>query len=389
VLDGVVRWLLSTAPSGVATPALLEQMWQRVLAVGVPLSRALVALRTIHPELVGLGYLWRADRGVTCDEHPHGELQQPRYLHSPLRAIFDGGAPLHVALAGDEPLPYPVLDEMRAAGLTDYLALPLPFSDGRAQALTLATARPCGFTPAEVMALTELAAALALVMEVRETRRVAVTLLDTYVGPRAGAKILDGWIRRGDLALIDAVLLFGDLRGFTPLTVELPPADVVALLNDYFDAVCAPVRDAGGEILKFIGDGVLATFAIDGPERVAGACAAALDSVERALAALQALRPRVVAGREVTLRMGVALHVGQVAFGNVGLASRLDFTVIGRAVNVAGRLAELCARLDRPLLVSSAFARHMPEGAEHVGTHEVRGLPIAEDVFTYRLPRAR
>ncbi len=365
---------------------LLDGLWRRVVEAGVPLERTLVALRTIHPQLVGLGYVWRHQGGVQCDEHPHGELSQPRFLHSPLRSLFEGGEPMHVRLEGEAPLPFPVLEELRASGMTDYLGLPLPFSDGRAQAVTMATDRRGGFSTAEVGALSELAAALAVVIELRETRRVAVTLLDTYVGPRAGAKIMDGWVRRGDLALIDAVVMCGDLRGFTPLAMELPPRELVGLLNDYFETVCGPVHDAGGEILKFIGDGVLATFAIDG--NVRAACATALEAAERALAALAALPPRSVGGRSVQLRMGIALHVGQVAFGNVGSTSRLDFTVIGHAVNVASRLAGLCSRLERQLLVSSTFAHELPEGAEHVGTHCVRGLPAPEDVYAYTLPRA-
>lgn len=381
MLEGVRGWLLATASTRVGTAELLDGLWRRVADAGVPIKRTLVALRTIHPQLVGLGYVWQRDAGVRCDEHPHGELSQPRFLHSPLRALFDGQEAMHVALEGTAPLPYPVLEELRAAGMTDYLGLPLPFSDGRAQALTLTTERAGGFSDAEVAALGELATALAVVVELRETRRVAVTLLDTYVGPRAGAKILDGWVRRGDLELIDAVVLCGDLRGFTPLSMELPPGEVVALLNDYFEAVCAPLRDAGGEILKFIGDGVLAAFPYDGDVRAA--CLAARAGAERALAALERMPPRQVARREVRLRMGIALHLGQVAFGNVGSRARLDFTVIGHAVNVASRLAGLCSRLDRALLVSSAFAAEVPAGAVHVGTHAVRGLPHDEAVYTY------
>ena len=386
LLDGVQRWLLQTASTGATTAALLDGLWRRVCDAGVPLERTLVALRTIDPQLVGLGYVWQPDRGVRCDEHPHGELAQPRFLHSPLRALFEGGGAMHVTLAGQAPLPFPVLDELRASGMTDYLGLPLPFSDGRSQALTLTTDCAGGFSPAEVAALGELAAALAVVIELRETRRVAVTLLDTYVGPRAGAKILDGWVRGGDPELIDAVVLCGDLRGFTPMAMELSPREVVALLNDYFETVCRPLRDAGGEILKFIGDGVLAAFPYE--RDVRAACTSALAAAARALAALEALPPRRIGPRDVRLRMGIALHLGQVAFGNVGSSSRLDFTVIGHAVNVASRLAGLCSRLDRSLLVSSAFAREVPDGAVHAGTHTVRGLPTDESVYTYPLEPA-
>ena len=357
---------------------LLEHLWVTLAAAGVPVRRATVALRTLHPEIVGLGYVWEAGQKLERNEHPHGELALPRFRESPFRHLFDGGAPLRVRLEGDGPLPFPVLHELRARGFTDYMALPLAFASGQVHALAVASDRPGGFSDEHALVLRELAPALAAALEARETRRVARTLLATYLGSRAGDEVLDGNIRRGDVEMIDAIVLSCDLRRFTSLSLAMKPAEIVALLNDYFDRVCTPIVDAGGEVLKFMGDGILSILPIRGEDAPA-ACATALGA---ARAAVHDVEERPFAG-DRALRMGLALHLGPVAFGNVGSRRRLDFTVIGPTVNLASRLAGMCARFERALLVSSAFAALAPDGARSLGVHQIRGLPDAQEVFTY------
>ncbi len=363
---------------------LLTALWLRLGAEGVPVKRATVALRTLHPEIVGLGYVWEAGQPMQRNEHAHGEFSLTRFLQSPFRVIFEGGGPLRARLEGHAPLPFPVLDELRARGMTDYVALPLVFSTGQIHAVTLATDRAGGFLDDEVRLFGELACALAVAVEARETRRVARTLLDAYVGARAGTEILDGRIQRGDVEMIDAVVLCCDLRGFTPLSLELAPTEVVALLNEYFELVCAPIAEAGGEVVKFIGDGLLCTFPIElqGAQR---GCVAALGAARAGLAALRSAKVGAP-GRE--LRMGVALHLGEVAFGNLGSRTRLDFTVIGPSVNLVSRLAGLCSRLDQELLVSAAFAATLPFGARSLGVHAMRGMVEPPEVFTYDVSSA-
>lgn len=358
---------------------LLETLWTRLREGGLPIERSTVALRTLHPEIVGLGYVWQAGQPIQRNQHAHGEFSLPRFLRSPFFYIFDGKGPLRVRLEGTAPLPFPVLDDLRARGMTDYLGLPLTFTTGQVHAITFATGAPGGFSDEQVRFLEEVSRALAVAVEARETRRVARTLLDAYVGPRAGAAVLEGRIRRGDVEMIDAVVLSCDLRGFTALNLEMSPPEVVALLNEYFERVCGPIEHAGGEVVKFMGDGLLSTVPIDvwGSAR---ACELALDAARAGLSALAGHRFGA-SGR--TLRMGVALHLGQIAFGNLGSPTRLDFTVIGSTVNLASRLAGLCSRLDRPLLVSRAFAQQMPDAAESLGVHQIRGLPEPEEVFTY------
>jgi adenylate cyclase len=377
VRDRVWQALFAAPPAD--TGDLIERLWSAVVEEGVGLRRATVALRTLHPEIVGLGFVWERGQPMQRNQHPHGELSLDRFRQSPLRAVFAGEGPIRVRLDPGAALPFPVLEDLRARGMTDYLALPLKLTSGQVHALTLACDRPGGFSDDEVRLFEELAAPLATCIEARETRRVARTLLDTYVGTHGGNQVLDGHIQRGDVELIDAVVLSCDLRGFTPLSIELPPREVVALLNEYFDRVCAPIHYAGGEVVKFIGDGILAAFAIhDGAVRPA--CETALAAARAGLAALHG---QPVGARAIPLRMGVALHFGQVAFGNVGSRTRLDFTVIGQAVNLASRLAGLCARLERELLVSAQFAAQLPDGARSLGVHQVRGLPHPVEVFTY------
>lgn len=358
---------------------LLETLWTRLRADGLPLERVTVALRTLHPEIVGLGYMWQSGKPIQRNQHVYGELSLSRFLNSPFRRIFDGDGPLRARLEGLAPLAFPVLEELRARGMTDYLALPLTFTTGQVHAITFATGKPNGFSDEHIGFLHELAPALAVAVEARETRRVARTLLETYVGPRAGAAVLEGRIRRGDVDMIDAVVLSCDLRGFTALNLEMSPPAVVSLLNEYFERICAPIEHAGGEVVKFMGDGLLSTVPIDvwGSAR---ACELALAAARAGLAALAGHR---FGSDGRTLRMGVALHLGQIAFGNLGSPTRLDFTVIGQTVNLASRLAGLCSRLDRPLLVSRAFAHQLPHGAESLGVHQIRGLPEPEEVFTY------
>jgi adenylate cyclase len=361
----------------------LESLWPEVGRAGIPVARATVALRTLHPQIFGLGYVWNAGERLECNQHPHGELELPRFRDSPLRVLFGGGGPLHERLDGDRPLPFPVLEELRARGLTDYLGFSLRFSTGQCQALTLATDAAAGFSAADVAALGELAEVAAPALELYETHRVAHTLLTTYVGARAGQKIIDGRIRRGSLELIDAVLLSCDLRGFTALSADVGPEPTVAALNAYFDCVCDPIVRAGGEVLKFIGDGLLAAFPVQQPADIPRICHNALGAARRALVDLCGVDVEILPRRHLPLRAGVALHVGEVAFGNIGSRERLDFTVIGPAVNLASRLAGLCAHLHRELLVSSRFAAFVPEGAASLGTIMVHGLTQPEEIFTY------
>ena len=242
------------------------------------------------------------------------------------------------------------------------------------------TTRPGGFGEDDIAALEAVRLPLARLAEVHALRRVAATLLSTYVGHDAGERILQGRIRRGDIERIDAVILLADLRDFTSLSNRLAGEAVIALLNGYFDAVVPALAAHGGEVLKFMGDGVLGIFpAAAGP---GAACREALAAVAEADAALGALNARRAEDGEPALRYGLALHLGEVLYGNIGSAGRLDFTAIGPAVNLTARLERLARDLGRTVVVSAAFAARCPAPLIALGRHELRGFAEPETVFT-------
>jgi adenylate cyclase len=279
------------------------------------------------------------------------------------------------------PQNYPILAELRAEGVTDYLALPVRFSGERINAMSVATDRPNGFTEAEIERIKAVVPLLALVLEVKETRRISSTLLDTYLGHDAGRRVLGGLIRRGEGITIAAALWYCDLRNFTATTEALPRSETIALLNEYFECMVGPVHRRGGEVLKFIGDALLAIFPMADDLDRDRACQAALAAAEDALTDLDSLNRRRQANSQPILEAGIALHAGSVTYGNVGAPDRLDFTVIGAAVNFVTRLERMCGQLGRPLLASAGFASPCGSKLVSIGRHRLRGMAQAQEIF--------
>jgi adenylate cyclase len=259
------------------------------------------------------------------------------------------------------------------------LIQPLPFTSGEARAISWTTTRPGGFDDADLAELDAVRRPLARLVEIYALRRTATNLLDTYVGRHAGERILGGRIRRGDIERIEAVIMLTDLREFTALSDQLPADQVIGLLNSYFDCVVPPIEAHGAEVLKFIGDGLLAIFAVTGDVGVA--CRAALAVSEEARAGIAAANAERQSAGEPVLRHSMALHVGDVLYGNIGSTKRLDFTTIGPAVNLTARLETLARDLGRDLVVSAKFAAHSPEALVSLGTFRLRGFRAAQEVF--------
>jgi adenylate cyclase len=270
---------------------------------------------------------------------------------------------------------FPVLSELRAEGITDYLASPLVFTDGAIHAVTCTTRQLGGFTDAQIAGIEAIITPLARVAEIRALRRMGSTLLDTYVGHDAGERILAGRIRRGDIEEIHAAIWLSDMRGFTALADSLPPPVLIDLLNRYFDCQVPPILDHGAEVLKFMGDGLLAIFNIAGNET---------EVCERALAAARLAQENVAAlSRSAMpgLRFGLALHIGDVLYGNIGSGNRLDFTCIGPAVNCAARIEKLTGQLGRAILASGEFARHCAGEFTPLGEFRLAGFSAPQLVF--------
>ncbi|AWK87909.1 adenylate/guanylate cyclase domain-containing protein [Azospirillum thermophilum] len=385
----IIDWLLREGREVPDIPALVDAFCRRLIDAGVPLWRGVWALQLLHPQIRSMLYYWRRGRqAVETVTRPHGTEVTEAYLTNPFAALIEDQAEgLRYRLEVMEPpWPYPILGELRAQGATDYVAMALLFTGGRRNAMSFASDRPGGFSTGDLALLDAALPALGAVLEAMVLRRLAATVLDTYVGHRTGARILSGDIRRGTGANVRAVLWYCDLRGFTPLADRLPREELIALLNGYFESMGGAVEAHGGEILKFVGDAMLALFPLeDGDSDGARAAAAALDAATDALARMDQQNAERAAWGQPVLECGIALHLGEVMYGNIGSATRLDFTIIGPAVNLVTRIEGLCERLGQRVLASAAVAAALPPGgrSRHVlaplGAHPVKGLrdPVA------------
>jgi adenylate cyclase len=290
-------------------------------------------------------------------------------------------APVRYRLDRLAPDAHRMLRELAEVGGVDYLLLPLRFSDASMTLFGVTTDRRRGFARGDLRKFELLAEALSPVFEVIKLRRVAKTLLDTYVGKRTGERVLKGLVKRGDGETIHAALWFSDLRDFTALTETLPPNKVLAMLNAYFEHVDAAVTPRGGEILRFIGDAMLIVFPAQTQREVDAACRAAVDGALDAFARLAALNLRRRQAGEPEIQFGVGLNVGEVIYGNVGAPARLDFTVMGPAVNRTARLEDLTKTLGVPLLMSAEFVAHLKQPVRSLGAHELKGVPRPQEVY--------
>jgi adenylate cyclase len=379
----VIDWLVDGARTVHQPRDLLAELCQRLVAAGLPLHRVAVFVRTLHPNVMGRHFLWKPEVGVEITEAPYDFLASDTYQRSPLPTVIRTGRAIRRRLADpDCPRDFIILAELAAGGVTDYLVDPLDFSDGRVHAVAWTTTRASGFADDDLAALAATRAPLARMAEIYALRRVATTLLDTYVGRSSGERILQGHIRRGDIERVRAVLLLSDLRGFTTLSDRLPGEQVIGLLNAYFDGLVPAIEAQGGEVLKFIGDGLLAIFPVVADP--APACTAALAAAEAARIAVAAANAARRAEGGPELRYGSALHLGEVLYGNIGSATRLDFTTIGPAVNLTAGLETLARDLGRDLVLSAAFSEHCRDAVRSLGRFELRGFREPQEVFTLR-----
>ncbi|MGJ5180904.1 adenylate/guanylate cyclase domain-containing protein [Bradyrhizobium oligotrophicum] len=380
-----INWLIDGARSADEPSRTLEEACVRLVGLGIPLWRVGVFVRTLHPEIFGRSFIWRSGGGVEVGSVDYGFQDSPTYHDSPISVVAKQGAAFRANPQAPEAERYPILMDLRAEGVTDYLALPLTFLDRQLHVSSWTTLAPGGFTEAQVGAIRSLIPALSRYTEIVTLQRTASMLLDTYVGNSAGERILGGQIRRGHTDTMHAAIWLSDLRGFTPLSDRLPAVTVVDILNHYFDCQVEAIRERGGEVLKFMGDGLLAVF----PTAEQGGDAHA-DVCNRALAAARAARVRVhaleyaVGDQHERFRFGLALHVGQVLYGNIGGGNRLDFTCIGPAVNLAARLEKIAARLKRTVVASEAFAAVCHEPWADLGEFPIAGFSTAQRVFGLR-----
>jgi adenylate cyclase len=380
----VVHWLTVATRNERFLDNIFAELCTRLQRAGIPIKRASLHLLIQHPQWLGARILW-ADgmREAAITRVDYDVRQRSEYIGSPVEAIQGGADEIREHLDRDPALgrKHGVYDELRAKGMTDYVAWPLHHTLGKRHAVAFTTDRPGGFDEAHIAALSGLLPILALVSEIRLKNRLARTLLETYVGAHAGELILAGATRRGSGTTVRAAILICDLRDFTRISDSWPRDDVIGLLNDYFDAMSEPIARHGGEILKFMGDGLLAIFPLSQPS----ACADLLHAVTEARQAMAALNERNRASGGEPLKFGIGVHVGDVMYGNIGSRARLDFTVIGPAVNMASRLEALTKQLGKPVLLSRAFADLVAGefDLERVGEYPVRGFADPIELFAY------
>ncbi len=384
--DDVARWLLGPARALRHSSELLHELSARLLAAGLPLARTTFHIGTLHPQFLGLFCRWERRTGTTEEASiAHGVRGTAAYTSSPIRLALEKHEVVRRRLdSPDRTDDFLILSELREQGMTDYLATPLEFPEQGLAAATWATDRPGGFSDSDIALINALLPPLALLLEVQAVRLISANLLGVYLGQQTGQRVLKGDIIRGSGQTIRAVLLFADLRGFTALSDRLASDKVIAILNNYFERVVAPIHAHGGEVLKFIGDGLLAIFPIEDAAFAFNAARRALEATLEAFAGLEAFSSDPARSGEPAIRMGVALHAGDVVYGNIGGQDRLDFTTIGPAVNLVARLQQLSKRLDRALLLSDDFARICERPIVSLGFHPVRGLSEPREVFTLR-----
>lgn len=389
-VEDIEAWLIDAAPSESDMTRLIAGFGWRAVAAGLPLMRLSLHAGTLHPQLTGFGWTWRSATGVIeVIQVLTSARETPAYRANPLFEVMERGREVRAtpARALDR---YPIMADLNAIGVTDYWMLPIGKTADRFDAMSLSTTAEGGFSEAEVAVLRRLISLLKLHLSRLLQLRVAVNVVDTYLGRAAGRRVLDGAIRRGSGERLSAVVWMFDLRGSTALADRLAPRDLLAVLDAVFEAVAGAVMGEGGEVLKFMGDGVLAVFEIDAGDPDGGrhAAEAALRAAARAqqsLAAINAEPPESLATVEGwrPLRGGVGLHAGDVFFGNIGAPDRLDFTVIGPAVNAASRVEGLCKTLGEPVLLTETVAGALgaTKTLRGLGAHPLRGVDAPLEIY--------
>jgi len=393
--DILLDWITRRGLDGLDEAQLLREFCEKCREAGLMVSRALSFIDTLHPVHEGRIYRWRDDSveeeaALDYARTDQGGPAAESWQRSPFFHLLQTGEEeLRRRIGFGEAPDFSVIQEMKDLGHTDYIVFIHRFAgdtkigdmDGVYSAWS--TRHSEGFSDANIVALRRLVPALALAIKSAALARIADTLVQVYLGRDAGRRVLEGSIQRGVADRVEAALWFSDLRSFTAITDTAKPSELIPLLNDYAEAVITSIHEAGGDVLKLIGDGTLAVFRADDP---AEACRCALRAEENLRARMNELNERRLAAEQPVTTAYIGLHIGEVFYGNIGSFDRLDFTVVGPAVNETSRIASMCRSVDRPLLVSSTFAAALPADERarlvSVGRFALRGVGKAQDLFT-------
>ncbi len=394
-------WLVKEGLRGATQTALLEGFCEKLVAAGIPLQRAHVGQRALHPVFGAVGFDWHREGDCAIREE-FARVSEPheRWLKSPFYYMLQKGmSELRERLVDEnEPSRFPVLEEFRAQGATDYFASAMPFGratispgtdpddppDGMISSWT--SDAPKGFSDRDIGAIKGLLPVLGLSLKSASSYRTAHDLLAVYLGRDAGRRVLSGDIQRGSLDTIRAVIWYFDLQGFTKLAETTPGDRLIAMLNDYFGAVVGAVEAHGGDVLKFMGDGLLAIFKFADDD---SACCSAIAAADELVGTMATINDRRGAENLPLTGYCLALHLGEVMYGNIGAENRLDFTVVGPAVNMAARIQTMCRSLEQELIISSALAGSAVRERKRIvsiGRYALRGVREPQELFTLVAP---
>jgi len=397
----LAEWLAQAGLRNMPLEDMVDGFSRRLNELGVPVARTFVGMNTLHPMVRARSLIWdRAAPEIMHYEFSHAEIDAPIVRESPFVPMLRGGVAERRCDLTDVMTVkgVSVFEELHAAGMTEWLGRVFPMgelvpqvgwtleaehAERLAFVCSLTTDRPGGYTEADLAVLKQTLSVFALAVKAVTMRALGHGLLAAYLGDDPAARVFAGTVQRGEVQSVEAVLFYTDLRGFTALADTTPGKELIALLDECFECMVAPVVRHGGEVLKFMGDGLLAAFAVR-PAGRAEVCAAALDAATEALTLIEALNDRRRAAGQQTAGLDLSLHIGTVQYGNVGTAQRLDFTVIGPAVNEASRIEKLCEPLGHSLLMSQSFAEAATTCRSRLvslGRHHLRGVREETELF--------
>ena len=402
-VDALSDWLMEQALSEPELEELVEGCNRRLHAAGIPVSRSIITSPILHPLYRSFTVVWTLEGGIETTYHVHDSVNRDAWKASPLRYILMHHLPLlRRQLTGESAvLDFPVLEELAEQGMTDYLCYLIPFGDDQTTNMineefgsgiigSWSTDRATGFSDADLRALNRVQQRLAVAIKMRVKDKIAENILETYLGRGAGLKVLNGQIQRGDGERIYSVIWYSDLRGSTTLADHMSGDKYIELLNCYFECTANAVLEHQGEVLRFPGDAVLGIFPINEKTNSSQACMNALKAATSAFKRLGVLNKTRADSSEAPLDFGIGLHVGEVLFGNIGVPQRLEFSVIGPAMNETARLEAMTKTLDANILTSENFVKHLKDSqcktigeCKPRGEYALQGIDQPMNIYEY------
>ncbi len=381
-IDHLNNWLISDGRLLGDERLIVKGYCEGLTALGVPLARARIAQNYSNPLLSAWGIIWTPEetRRYTV---PTTVLATSAWHGSPFEYVVTQRRPLRKRLTDLDLLAeHPVYAELVEAGATDFLAIPLEHGNGSVQGTSFTSNADAGFSDQHIRYIEDTRYALAAALEPIAMRHSQKSLLQTYLGHGAAEEVGQGHIKRGEHRTVSAAILFADLRGFTEKASSWSESDLLGMMGEYFELVVSPIQEKGGDVLKFMGDGILAVFNFD--DNAEASCISAVDAAQQALTNLSDYNETAAGKGKEAIEFVIGIDFGRVTFGNIGSPDRLDFTVVGQAVNVASRVQELCKKLDEKILVTQSVSKHMTHSMQSTGYHSIRGLPEEIEAFKIR-----